>query len=46
MMLKKWNEKKRNEFEIEIRFLDFFFLFFFRIETILSKAKGSDGYAM
>lgn len=44
MMLKKWNEKKRNEFEIEIRFLDFFF--FFRIQTILSKAKGSDGYPM
>lgn len=38
-------KKKRNEFEIEIRFLDFFF-FFFRIETILSKAKGSDRYAM
>lgn len=39
-------KKKRNEFEIEIRFLDFFFLFFLEFFTILSKAKGSDGYAM
>lgn len=54
IMLKKWNEKKRkkrNEFEMsksKYIFLIFFFpLFFslFRIQTILSRAKGNNGYA-
>lgn len=53
IMLKKWNgkKKKRNEFEMsksKYIFLIFFFpLFFslFRIRTILSRAKGNNGYA-